>query len=128
MRRSATGASSTKPRCALRWQASTTSSRRSGQRALFERRHEVTAGMLMPRGDVRAAYWHAVLQTPKMPGRRLFSVGSRRIRNEDTARDFVDRGGGTRRHYGRGRAGRGGEKLKSLASGIAGNCEGRGRD
>src|SRR6266850_1664815 len=128
MRRSATGGSSTRPRCALRWQASMTSSRRSGLRALFERRHEVTTAMPMPRGDVRVAYWHVVLQTPKMSARRLFSVGLRRIRNEDTARDFVDRGGGTRSHYGRGRAGRGGEKLKSLASGVAGNCEDRGRD
>jgi hypothetical protein len=59
---------------------------------------------------------------------RLFSVGLRRIRSEDTARDFVDSGGRTRSHYGRGRAGRGGEKLKSLATGVAGNCEGRGRD
>src|SRR5260370_41556660 len=40
MRRCATGASSTKPRCASRWQASMTPSRRSGQRDLFERRHE----------------------------------------------------------------------------------------
>src|SRR5712672_1260900 len=102
MKRSATGASSTRQRCALLWQASMTSSRRSGLHALFEWRHEVTTAMPMPGGDVRAAYWHAVLQTPKMPGRRLFSVGSRRIRNEDTVRDFVDRGGGTRSHYGRG--------------------------
>src|SRR5882757_5436435 len=48
---------------------------------------------------------------------RLFSVGLRRIRSEDTARDFVDRDC-SRSHYGRGRAGRGGEKLKSLASGC----------
>src|SRR5258705_2898911 len=127
MRRSATGASSTRPRCALRRQGSMTSSRRSGLRALFERRHEVTTAMPMPGADVRVAYWHLVLQTPKMPVRRLFSVGSR-IRNEDTARDFVDRGGRSRSHNGRGRAGRGGEKLKSLASGVAGNYEGRGRD
>src|ERR1700738_3158247 len=40
MRRCATGASSTKPRCASRLLASMISSRRSGQRALFERRHE----------------------------------------------------------------------------------------
>src|SRR5882757_4810797 len=37
MRRSATGASSTRPRCALLWQASMTSSMRSGLRASFER-------------------------------------------------------------------------------------------
>jgi len=56
-------------------------------------------------GDVRVACWHIVLQTPKMSARRLFRVGLRRIRYENTARDFVDRGGGTRSHYGRGRAG-----------------------
>src|SRR5258708_36080935 len=128
MRGSATGASSTRPRCALLWLASMTSSRRSGLRALFERQHEVTTAMPMPGGDVRVAYCHAVLPTPKMPERRPFRVGLRRIRNENAARHFVDRGGGTRSHYGRGRAGRGGEKLKSLASGVAGNCEGRGRD
>jgi len=49
--------------------------------------------MPMPGGDVRVAYWHVVLQTPKMPARRLFSVGLRMFRNENTARDFVDRGG-----------------------------------
>ena len=38
--------------------------------------------MPMPGGDVRFAYWHVVLPTPKMPGRRLFRVGLRRIRNE----------------------------------------------
>src|ERR1700694_5097993 len=119
MRRSATGTSPTRPRCALLWQASMTSSRRLGLRALFERRHEVTTATPRPDGDV-------ALQTPKMPARSLFSAGSRRIRNEDTARDLVDRGGGTRSHYGR--AGRGGEKLKSFASGVAGNCEGGGRD
>src|SRR5882757_3203438 len=128
MRKSATGGSSTRPRCALRWQASMTSSRKSVQCALFERRHEVTTAMLMPGGDVRVAHWHVVLQTPKMPVRRLFGVGLRRIRNENTARDFVDRGGGTGNRHGRGRPGRGGEKLRSLASGVAGNCEGRGRD
>src|SRR6267154_4989187 len=122
MKRSATGASSTRPRCALRWQAWMTSSTRSGLRALFERRHEVTTAMPMPGGDVRVAYWHVMLPTPKMPRRRLFRVGLRRIRNENAARDFVDRGGGTRCHYGRRRAGRGGEKLKSLAPGVAGNC------
>jgi len=31
--------------------------RRSGLRALFERRHEVTTAMPMPGGDVRVAYW-----------------------------------------------------------------------
>src|ERR1700694_2843729 len=45
MRRSATGASSTRPRCALRWQAWMTSSTRSGLRALFERRDEETGAM-----------------------------------------------------------------------------------
>jgi hypothetical protein len=55
--RSATGASSTRPRCALLWQASMTCLRRSGLRALFERRHEVTTAMPMPGGDVRVAYW-----------------------------------------------------------------------
>jgi hypothetical protein len=35
-----------------------TSSRRSGLRALFERRHEVTTAMPMPGADVRVAYWH----------------------------------------------------------------------
>src|SRR5258708_3883037 len=59
-----------------------TSSTRSGLHALFERRHEVTTAMPMPGGDVRFAYWHVVLPTPKMPGRRLFRVGLRRIRNE----------------------------------------------
>src|SRR6266851_1489860 len=103
MRRSATGASSTRPRCALRWKASMTSSRRSGQRALFKRRHEVTTATPMPGGDVRVAYWDVVLQTPKMSACWLFKVDLRRIRNENTARDFVARGGGTRSHYGRGR-------------------------
>ena len=41
----------------LLWQASMTSSRRSGLRALFERRHEVTTAMPMPGGDLRVAYW-----------------------------------------------------------------------
>jgi chromate reductase len=74
MRRSATGASSTRPRCALRWKASMTSSTRSGPRALFERRHEVTTAMPMPGGDVRVGYWHVVLQTPKC--RRVGHSGS----------------------------------------------------
>src|SRR6202011_4279180 len=118
MKRSATGASSTRPRCALRWQAWMISSTRSGPRALFERRHELTTALLMPGGDVRVGYWHEVLQTPTVSTRRLFRVGLRGIRYENTERNFGDRGCGTRSRYGRGPARRGGEKLKPLASGI----------
>ena len=106
-----------------------TSSRRSGQRALFERRHERD-------GRYAAARWRSacrlladsVAKLLNAVRHRLFSVDLRRIRSEDTARDFVDRGGRSRSHCGRGRAGRGGDQFKTLASGAAGNCADRGRD
>src|ERR1700710_778815 len=101
MRRSATGASSTRPRCALQCQAWITCSTRSGPRALFERRHEVATAMPMPGGDLRIGWRHVTLQTPEMSARILFRVGLRGIRYENSARDLVDRGGGTRSHYGR---------------------------
>lgn len=58
MRRCAPGASSTKPRCASRLLASMISSRKSGQRAWFERLRE--------RGEAHVAYWQIVLQSTEM--------------------------------------------------------------
>jgi hypothetical protein len=57
-----------------------TSSTRSGLRTWLERRYELTTAMAAHRVDVRAAYWHMVMEIPKMPVRRLFSVDCGRIR------------------------------------------------
>src|SRR6267142_6813038 len=88
MRRCATGASSTKPRCALRWRASMTAARRSGQRALFERGHERD-------GRYAAARWRSACRPLADSVAKLLKCPAAWAiqRRLAAARDFVNRGG-----------------------------------